>query len=294
MSLGAIRSAEAPTEECRLCAVAVPETPTQSQVVAAYFNWKAFIDWPLAAGLFVVFSPVIAILWVVVKCSSKGPGFYGQRRVGSGGAEFTMYKLRTMRVDAEAGTGVIWSAVNDPRVTRIGRVLRKLHLDELPQLYNVVMGEMSLVGPRPERPEFVRVLAGKIERYDDRHLVRPGITGLAQLNLPPDTDLNSVARKLVLDLEYIQDATLWLEARLLLCTFTRIFKLPTIGPLGLHRIVSLPEPDSRLAMTPTMIEIGTGRGPKSADTGADHAAEGPQLPHRTKSRPKTHASARLT
>jgi len=294
MSLGAIRTAEASPEECNLCGVKVSESPAHSQAIADYFVWKGFIDRPLAAGLLIVFSPVIAILWLVVKCSSKGAGFYGQRRVGNCGAVFTMYKLRTMRADAEAGTGAIWSAVNDPRVTRIGQVLRKLHLDELPQLYNVVKGEMSLVGPRPERPEYVRVLAGKIDKYNDRHLVRPGITGLAQLNLPPDTDLNSVARKVVLDLEYIRDATLWLETRLLLCTFTRIFKLPTIGPLGLHRTVNLPEPEVRMAMTPTMIDIAADRDTKLADSASGHDAENSQGPlhHRAKSRAKTHASAR--
>src|SRR5437868_12064000 len=104
-----------------------------------------------------------------------------------------MYKLRSMRIDAEAGTGPVWSCHgSDPRVTGIGYWLRKLHLDELPQLFSVLRGDMSLIGPRPERPEFVRVLGDSVAGYMDRLKMVPGITGLAQINLPPDTDLNSV------------------------------------------------------------------------------------------------------
>lgn len=136
-----------------------------------------------------------------------------------------MYKIRTMRQDAEALTGPVWSQTRDPRATPVGSVLRTLHLDELPQLWNVLKGEMSLIGPRPERPEFVRVLTEAIPAYPLRMLVRPGITGLAQLNLPPDTDLESVCRKLVLDCEYIERAGLWLDCRILACTLLRIFKL---------------------------------------------------------------------
>ena len=116
-----------------------------------------------------------------------------------------MYKIRTMRHDAESGTGPVWTqTTRDPRITAIGRVLRQFHLDELPQLLNVVKGEMSVIGPRPERPEFVHVLAESIPGYLKRLVVRPGMTGLAQLNLPPDSDLNSVRRKLALDCEYIR------------------------------------------------------------------------------------------
>jgi hypothetical protein len=146
-----------------------------------------------------------------------------------------MFKLRSMRQDAEVATGAVWSTTNDPRVTRFGRFLRRFHLDELPQLINVLKGDMSLVGPRPERPEFVEVLSEKIPDYNRRHQVRPGITGLAQLNLPPDTDLNSVRRKLILDLEYVEQSNAWMEARLLICTAARLFKVPAIRPFGLSR-----------------------------------------------------------
>jgi hypothetical protein len=137
-----------------------------------------------------------------------------------------MYKIRTMQHDAETDSGPVWTRPKDPRVTSVGRLLRKFHLDEIPQLINVLRGEMSLIGPRPERPEFVEVLRKSIPGYMSRLAVRPGITGLAQLNLPPDTDLESVRRKLVLDLEYVERASFLLDCRLLMCTVARLFKLP--------------------------------------------------------------------
>lgn len=213
---------------------ALPREYTKTQQ-SQYFRWKAAIDRPLSAILMVIFAPLIALLWLIVKCTSPGPGFYQQERVGQGGRTFKMIKLRSMRQDAEKATGAIWCSKNDPRVTWFGLLLRKFHLDELPQLLNVLKGEMSLVGPRPERPEFVEVLAKKIPAYRNRLAVPPGITGLAQLNLPPDTDLDSVRRKLVLDLEYVEQADAWMEARLLICTATRLIKVPTIGLFGLTR-----------------------------------------------------------
>ena len=168
--------------------------------------------------------PVIALLVLLVRLTSRGPGIYKQARVGKDGRKFMMYKIRTMRQDAEAATGPVWTQAHDPRVTLLGKVLRKLHLDELPQLFNVLKGEMSLVGPRPERPEFVRVLAEAIPGYRNRLAVRPGVTGLAQINLPPDTDLASVQRKLVLDCEYIERGGPAAGSSPMLCTFLRIFK----------------------------------------------------------------------
>jgi len=160
---------------------------------------------------------------LLIRATSRGPGIYRQERVGKDGRIFTMFKLRSMRLDAEAQSGPVWSATgSDARVTRLGYWLRKLHLDEIPQLFNVLCGDMSLIGPRPERPEFVRVLADSIPGYMDRLRVAPGITGLAQLNLPPDTDLNSVRRKLVLDLEYIQTASLVFDLRIFLCTLLHL------------------------------------------------------------------------
>jgi lipopolysaccharide/colanic/teichoic acid biosynthesis glycosyltransferase len=138
---------------------------------------------------------------------------------------FTIYKIRSMRVDSEARTGPIWTTSSrDPRITPVGRILRATHLDELPQLINVLRGEMALVGPRPERPEFAEALADEIPGYLNRLHVLPGVTGLAQVNLPPDSDLNSVRRKLVLDIKYIVNASLLLDLRIFVATL-----LPLVG-----------------------------------------------------------------
>jgi hypothetical protein len=160
--------------------------------------------------------------------------------MGKNGRKFFIYKIRTMIHNAEVRTGPVWTQAQDTRITSIGRVMRKFHLDEFPQLFNVLKGEMSLVGPRPERPEFVEVLLKQVPNYTNRMVVRPGITGLAQLNLPPDSDLYCVRCKLALDLEYVERAGLFLDIRILICTALRIFKLPTLGITGLHRKVVLP------------------------------------------------------
>jgi lipopolysaccharide/colanic/teichoic acid biosynthesis glycosyltransferase len=216
-------------------------------LVAAYFSWKGLLDRAAAAMLLVPGLPLIGVLIALVRLTSKGPGIYRQQRVGRDGRVFTMYKLRSMRIDAEAATGPAWAPPGtDPRVTRVGYWLRKLHLDELPQLVNVLRGEMSLIGPRPERPEFVEVLGRQIPGYLGRLAVAPGITGLAQINLPPDTDLDSVRRKLVLDCEYIRDATFFLDCRIFICTLLRMFGIRggrAVRWLGLHRRVELPVRD---------------------------------------------------
>jgi lipopolysaccharide/colanic/teichoic acid biosynthesis glycosyltransferase len=209
-----------------------------------FFRAKEALDRAWGLLLLVPALPVIGLLIVVIRLSSRGPGIYHQVRVGKGGKIFTMYKLRSMRSDAEAKSGPTWSASGaDPRVTRLGFWLRRLHLDELPQLLNVVRGEMALVGPRPERPEFVKVLAEQIPGYRDRLAVLPGITGLAQINLPPDSDLDSVRRKQVVDLDYIQSAGFWLDARILFCTLLRMIwiKGPAVTRFfGLEKMVILP------------------------------------------------------
>jgi lipopolysaccharide/colanic/teichoic acid biosynthesis glycosyltransferase len=187
----------------------------------AYFERKNRRERLLAAVLLVPATPVMCICWLLVRLTSKGPGLFRQTRVGYLGEEFQVLKLRTMRIDAEAN-GPQWSNSRDPRVTRLGRLYRKLHLDELPQLLNVVRGEMVLTGPRPERPEFVHLLSKEIANYEKRLLVKPGITGLAQVNLPPDSDLESVEKKQTLDLHYIENATFWFDQRLLASTAFRI------------------------------------------------------------------------
>ncbi len=195
-------------------------------VPSPYFRRKAVIDRCLAALLLLPGLLVIGLLMALVRLTSRGPAIFRQARVGKDGRVFTMLKIRTMRHNAEEGLGATWSTSNDPRSTPLGRLIRKLHLDELPQLLNVLRGEMSLVGPRPERPEFVCVLEEALPGYRNRVSVQPGVTGLAQLCLPPDTDLCSACHKLALDLEYVRTATFVGDLRLLLCTVLRLPKLP--------------------------------------------------------------------
>jgi lipopolysaccharide/colanic/teichoic acid biosynthesis glycosyltransferase len=182
-------------------------------------------------------APVLFFAAVLVKLTSRGPVLYSQVRVGRNGRPFTLYKVRTMGHRCESLTGAQWSVPGDPRITPVGRWLRRTHLDELPQLWNILRGEMSLVGPRPERPEFVPQLARALPRYTDRLLVRPGLTGLAQLQLPPDTDLESVALKLTYDLHYVRRVGLSLDLRLLAGTALKIVGVPFTG---LRRILRLP------------------------------------------------------
>src|SRR5262249_41022157 len=139
---------------------------------------------------------------------------------------YCMWKLRSMQHNCEKLSGPQWSTTGDPRVTPVGRFLRRTHIDELPQLWNVLRGEMSLVGPRPERPEFVSQLEQVIPHYLERLNVPPGITGLAQIQLPPDTDLESVHRKTKCDLYYVRHISLWLDLRILLCTPLHLMGIP--------------------------------------------------------------------
>ena len=183
-----------------------------------YLSVKHLADLVLAALLTIPAVPLIALSALLVKWTSRGPAFYTQTRVGQNGRVFTIYKVRTMIHNCESLTGPRWAIPGDPRVTLIGAFLRASHLDELPQLLNVLRGEMSLVGPRPERPEFMPELERELPGYWQRLTVRPGVTGLAQVQLPPDSDLTSVRRKLGHDLYYIRHLSPWLDVRLLFCT----------------------------------------------------------------------------
>lgn len=152
----------------------------------------------------ILLLPLLAVLCLIIKLTSKGPVFFQQERVGQGGVPFKILKLRTMIQDAESSTGPIWAQDNDPRVTRFGRFMRLSHLDEIPQLINVLLGNMSLVGPRPERPVFVEQFKRQIPDYSERLTVKPGITGLAQVYHSYDTTLRDVRKKLAYDLLYIR------------------------------------------------------------------------------------------
>jgi sugar transferase (PEP-CTERM system associated) len=171
------------------------------------------------AGIGVVVSfPIVVLTALAVKLTSPGPVLYRQVRVGLNGSLFTVYKFRSMRADAEAATGAVWASKDDPRVTPVGKIIRKLRFDELPQIYNVLRGEMSMVGPRPERPEFVKALSEKIPYYRQRHCIRPGITGWAQINYKYGDTLEDTVTKLEYDLYYIKNMTLSLDCYIIFHT----------------------------------------------------------------------------
>jgi sugar transferase (PEP-CTERM system associated) len=173
----------------------------------------------LASFALLMAAPVMALVALAVKLSSPGPVLYHQTRVGEGGREFPLLKCRTMRPDAEASSGPVWAAAeNDPRITRVGKLLRKSRLDELPQLWNVLRGDMSFVGPRPERPHFVEKLRKVIPYYDERHGVRPGITGWAQVKFPYGSTLEDAEGKLEYDLFYVKHMSLLLDVAIVLET----------------------------------------------------------------------------
>ena len=193
---------------------------------APYFGRFSWLDLPLAILMLIFALPFIIGLVLLTKITSRGPGIYRQTRVGLKGEVFTVYKIRTMANDAESKSGPVWTAgISDPRVTALGKFMRASHLDELPQLFNVLKGEMALIGPRPERPEFTQFLAREIPGYVGRLSVKPGITGLAQIILPADSDVESVRKKLALDLEYVQACTLILDAKIALCTAIKMVGL---------------------------------------------------------------------
>jgi sugar transferase (PEP-CTERM system associated) len=174
----------------------------------------------LAGALLLVSVPLAALLALLVRLSGPGPVLYRQTRVGLDGRAFELLKWRTMREDAESASGPVWaSADNDPRVTRLGRWLRKSRLDELPQLWNVLHGDMSFVGPRPERPHFVDKLRKVIPFYDERHGVRPGITGWAQVKFPYGSTIEDAEQKLEFDLYYVKNMSPLLDVAILLETF---------------------------------------------------------------------------
>jgi exopolysaccharide biosynthesis polyprenyl glycosylphosphotransferase len=173
----------------------------------------------VAACFGLVFAfPVMAAVGLAIKMSSPGPAMFTQRRVGRAGSVFVLYKFRSMYDDAEGVTGAVWASRNDPRVTRVGRFLRRSRLDELPQLWNVLRGDMSLVGPRPERPEFVSDLTRLIPFYGQRHVVKPGVTGWAQVRHCYGASVEDAMEKLQYDLFYIKNLSIALDLFILFKT----------------------------------------------------------------------------
>jgi len=165
---------------------------------------KRGFDIAVSAALLGFTLPIFVATAVAIKLESRGPIFYKQERVGQGGRPFVLTKFRSMRVDAEKADSPQWAQKGDPRVTRVGAIIRKTRIDEIPQALNVLKGDMSFVGPRPERPYFVNMLAGQLPYYQERHSVKPGITGWAQLNYPYGASLGDAREKLQYDLFYIK------------------------------------------------------------------------------------------
>jgi lipopolysaccharide/colanic/teichoic acid biosynthesis glycosyltransferase len=178
---------------------------------------KRLADIVLSVALLAALGPFVLVALAAIAASADGPLFFRQTRVGRYGREFRIWKLRTMRPGAEPD-GPRWAAPRDPRVTRVGRVLRRLRLDEVPQVVNVLLGEMSFVGPRPERPEFVRALEEQLPYYAWRHFVRPGLTGWAQVNLPYGSSVDDARRKLEYDLYYVRHYSLLTDVLIVLRT----------------------------------------------------------------------------
>jgi sugar transferase (PEP-CTERM system associated) len=177
----------------------------------AFLLMRRFISILLSLALLIIVLPLIPLIALAIRLTSPGPVLYRQKRVGRFGRVFYCYKFRTMRADAEADVGPTWAGDNDPRITPVGRFLRKTRMDEIPQLWNVLRGDMSFVGPRPERPEFVEQLAAKIPYYHLRHVVRPGITGWAQINYHYGASVEESKEKLRYDLYYIKNQSLSLD-----------------------------------------------------------------------------------
>jgi lipopolysaccharide/colanic/teichoic acid biosynthesis glycosyltransferase len=193
-----------------------------------YHRWfvKLWFERLLAWSSIIVIGPFLLLLAILIRATSCGRAFLWQERVGLGGRVFQIVKLRSMFEDAEQWTGAVWALEDDPRITPLGRYLRKLHLDELPQIWNVARGEMSFIGPRPERPNFVDTLIDQVPGYECRLAVLPGVTGLAQVNLPPDQTPDCVRRKIELDLEYIFTAEPSMDLRIVFCTILQMFGVP--------------------------------------------------------------------
>lgn len=180
---------------------------------------KRLMDIVVSLFILTVSAPLWILVGVAIKINSPGPLVYSQERVGKGEKIFKMHKFRTMYKDAESKTGPVWATVNDPRVTAVGRFLRKTRLDEIPQFIDVLRGDMSLVGPRPERPHFVEILSKEIPLYKRRLAVKPGITGWAQIKQGYDTSIEDVKSKVRYDLFYIENMSFRMDLKILLITF---------------------------------------------------------------------------
>lgn len=183
-----------------------------------YEEMKRFFDIVFAVIMLIIVAPFAPLIALIIKLSSRGPIFYRQKRVGQNGKNFDIIKFRTMTEDAEKGTGAVWAQENDPRITWIGKIMRKTRIDELPQLWNILKGEMSFVGPRAERPEFHDKLKNGVPFYEERYIIKPGLSGWAQINYPYGSSIADTAEKLQYDLYYIKNRSLVLDLGIILKT----------------------------------------------------------------------------
>ncbi len=198
---------------------AVPLIDINPQLMPAWEQKvKRLMDVTIAALMLITASPLIIAAAIAIKLNSRGPVFYRQERCGIHGSPFKIVKFRSMYIDAETKTGPVWSRKNDPRVTSVGRFIRKVRIDEIPQMWNVLRGEMSLIGPRPERPFFVEKLSKEIPYYKRRLKVRPGITGWAQVKHKYDETVEDVKEKVKFDLFYIENMSIRMDLKILLRT----------------------------------------------------------------------------
>jgi len=219
---------------------AAPQSEQPAPVATADGKLQRAINIAVATLGLLLTAPLLVVIAIAIKLTSPGPVLYRQARIGMdrrsgsreeggdeyekkrvrdlGGAPFRIYKFRTMQVNAERGSGAVWAQEDDPRVTSVGRVLRQFRLDELPQLFNVIRGDMNIVGPRPERPAIFADMRGKIQNYSGRQRTRPGITGLAQINQSYDSSMDDVRRKVEFDLEYISRRGFAEDLRIMLKT----------------------------------------------------------------------------
>ncbi len=206
----------------------IPDSPFLKIIFHPLSTWDQFlkrvVDIVLSLSALFILAPFLMLVALLIRIDSKGPIFYEQKRSGFRGKEFILYKFRSMISDAEKHTGPVWAEKNDQRITRLGRILRPLRIDELPQLLNVLRGDMSFVGPRPERPAFVEQLREVIPLYTLRLTVHPGITGLAQVQHAYDVSVEHVKRKLEYDLRYINNMSLRLDLKIFLKTVLTVLK----------------------------------------------------------------------
>ncbi|MCP5003967.1 MAG: sugar transferase [Planctomycetes bacterium] len=197
-----------------------------------YKRSKPGLDYLVSVIGLLILAPVFILVGIITKLTSQGPVFYTQERVGKGGRLFEIIKFRTMYLDAESKTGPIWAGRNDSRITPFGRFLRRTHIDELPQLINVIMGDMSLIGPRPERPFFVKEFKENIRGYTRRLAIKPGIAGLAQCCHKYDESILDVQKKLGYDVLYLKNMCFFLDVKIILLTLkVCVFGETTEGPV---------------------------------------------------------------